>query len=1503
MFLKNPATPTLESACPVEDGFLSGDAEINALVRSGDWSSTPLGPITCWPQSLRTTIRLCLASNFPINIIWGPSRTQIYNSGFRVICGDEHPAALGMDFRECWAAAWPVIGPPFERALKGEVSFLENQRMFLLRNGYFEETFFTFSFSPIRDESGGIGGLFAPVSETTATMVGERRTRVIRDLTAALGYANSTAEVFQTTIATLSHFDLDVPFVLLYTHDEGSRTYRLSGATGVAAGSAISPVVLSPDNATIWPMARLLDTTEILIGISGLKAEIGPTPCGPYEEAPDLAFCVRISRADIDTPAALLMLGASARLPMSDGYRGLYVLIAAAFNAALTRVVASEKERKRLEALAALDRAKTQFFSNVSHEFRTPLTLMLGPLEQALATEGLPAALQEHLHIANRNALRLLKLVNSLLEFSRVQTGRNDASFVRTDISALTQELASNFESACEQAGLAFSVKCAPLSEAVYVDREMWQKIVLNLLSNAFKFTLRGGITVSLRERDDSVELEISDTGIGIPAADLPHIFERFYRVEGHRGRSMEGTGIGLSLVQELVHLHGGMIAVDTMAGEGSVFTVTIPLGSNHLPAGQLQGASTAPVRATRSLGYAEEATQWLIGAAGAAGPGEINELPRVTDQPRIVLADDNADMRAYIQRILEDGGYHVEAVPNGAAALAAVKDGPLPDLVLSDVMMPELDGFALLHALRSDVSTRTVIVILVSARAGEEARREGLAAGADDYIVKPFNACELRARIDGAIALARQRRESSAREQALLTEIETERNRAALRESEAHVATLFEQTAAGIAEMDLAGNLIRVNDRYCQIVGRNRHALIGANIRALLHPDDLTRNDELLDALIRTEKPFEVDNRFQRPDGSAIWVSKTVNLICVDALTKPSRILAIVIDITARKKAEASLCDTARRLEFTLDAAQIGDWDYDLVDDTSTRSLRHDQCFGYSEPIEHWGFEKMIGHVHPDDRAHVTRQFQAARSELKGMHFDCRVIWADQSTHWIRVHGSSYRVNSKPTRMIGTVVDITQRKEAENEIQNLAFFDPLTRLPNRRLLLNRLQRALVASARSLCEGALLFIDLDNFKTLNDTVGHQIGDQLLIDVAACLNNCVREGDTVARLGGDEFVVILEDLHGDADQCATQVEHIGEKILTSLNEIDRVSGFEHHTTASIGVTLFCNGRHTADELMKRADLAMYQAKAAGRNTLRFFDPGMQRVVAERAFLERELRDAISRNEFILYFQPQVSGKGELIGFEALARWRHPLRGMVLPRDFMAAIEHTALIFPFGLWVLDSACAQLAAWALKPHTAHLSMAVNVSAREFRQSNFVEQVIDAVRRNGVSARNLKLELTETVLLDDVDEAIKKMQALKDVGVRFSLDDFGVGYASLSYLKRLPFDQLKIDQSFIQHLLTDPIDTAIVKMVIELARSMQIAVVAEGVETKEQHDFLFRHGCRTYQGYLFSMPLSQIELDRLLVCEMSRNEIDCGTVLDINPGWNRRRASRSVAVERRYS
>jgi diguanylate cyclase (GGDEF)-like protein/PAS domain S-box-containing protein len=442
-------------------------------------------------------------------------------------------------------------------------------------------------------------------------------------------------------------------------------------------------------------------------------------------------------------------------------------------------------------------------------------------------------------------------------------------------------------------------------------------------------------------------------------------------------------------------------------------------------------------------------------------------------------------------------------------------------------------------------------------------------------------------------------------------------------------------------------------------------------------------------------------------------------------------------------------------------------------------------------------------------------------------------------------------------THYVGSHVDITERKAAEDEVKSLAFYDPLTHLPNRRLLLARLDQAIISCTRWGRKGALLFIDLDNFKTLNDTLGHDFGDMLLQQVALRLQACVRECDTVARLGGDEFVVMLEDLSKDALEAASQTELIGEKILDTLNQPYLLATHKYHSTPSIGVTLFTEHPLGVDILFKQADIAMYQSKKAGRNTLRFFDPQMQENVNIRADLENELRKALEHNEFHLHYQIQVDSSLRSLGAEALIRWIHPERGMVSPAQFIPLAEETGLILPIGLWVLETACAQLKTWQQNEQTRHLILAVNVSSKQFRQTDFVAQIQNAIQRHDINPTLLKLELTESLLLESIEETIATMSTLKEIGVMFSLDDFGTGYSSLQYLKRLSLDQIKIDQSFVRDLASDSSDRAIVSTIIAMARGLNLDVIAEGVETDDQRQFLQNAGCSQFQGYLFGKPV----------------------------------------------
>lgn len=772
---------------------LAGGGEMGALMRSMDWSQTPLGPLEGWPQSLRSAISILLASRAQIVLFWGPQLAALYNDAYAPTFGSKHPWALGKPARECWAEIWEdTLRELFEGVLRSGESFNADEHPFFLeRHGYLEETYYDVSYDPVRAEDGGVGGIFCIVSDATGRVLERRRWHTLRDLSLrSLSEARSDKEACRVAAETIGGNNWDVPFALIYLIDADRTTARLAAAAGIEQGTPNSPVEVPLGVAAdrgVWPLdevasqgrPKLIDATDI----DGL-------PCGAWDEPPRSALVLPLAAPGQGSPAGLLVAAVSPRRLLDDVYRYFFDTMAGHISTAVAHARAYAAERHRAEALAEIDRAKTLFFSNVSHEFRTPLTLMLGPAEDALAdaAEPLGEGQRRRIEVVHRSAIRLLKLVNTLLDFSRIEAGRVEAVYEPTDLAAYTAELASMFRSAVERAGLRFAVDCAPLREEVFVDRDMWEKVVFNLLSNALKFTFEGAVEVRLRDAGASAELEVRDTGVGIPEAEIPRLFERFHRVEGVRGRTHEGTGIGLALARELVRLHGGEVRVESAPGRGTAFTVSVPFGRAHLPADRVRGASAlAPTRIGANA-YVEEALRWLPDTCPSADGVDLvehrdaldarflapNVVSDASGKARVLVVDDNADVRDYIRGLLEPS-YEVDGAADGESALEVARSRP-PDLVLSDVMMPGLDGFGLLRALRTDSRLRTLPVVLLSARAGEDARLEGLDAGADDYLVKPFGARELLARVRVHVEMARAREEAARRERQLREEADAAR-------------------------------------------------------------------------------------------------------------------------------------------------------------------------------------------------------------------------------------------------------------------------------------------------------------------------------------------------------------------------------------------------------------------------------------------------------------------------------------------------------------------------------------------------------------------------------------------------------------------------------------------------------------------------------------------------------------------------------------------------------
>jgi signal transduction histidine kinase len=649
---------------------------------------------------------MLLPSKAQIILFWGPEFVVLYNDAYRPVFGAKHPHALAQPGSDAWHEIWDTqLRALLEGVVTTGEAFWAQDLLFVLeRYGFVEETYFDVSYDPVRNESGAVGGVFCIVTETTERVVGQRRMALLRDLAGRNAMARTSREACILAMETLAANPMDVTFALAYLDDE------LQSST------------------------------------PGAEERLASATPEQMQELPLPLVGGRTGR---------LIVGVNPRRPFDGQYRSFLHLVADQFATALANARAYEEERQRAEALAAIDKAKTAFFSNVSHEFRTPLTLMLGPIEELLSRSPGEIAPADHelVRMVHRSGLRLLKLVNTLLEFSRIEAGRVRARFQQVDLCAVTTDVASMFRSAMEQAGLAFTIECSDRATAAFVDREMWERIILNLLSNALKFTSHGGVTVRLRATDTSAVIEVHDTGIGIPAEELPRLFERFRRVEAARGRSHEGSGIGLALVSELVKLHGGEITVESEAGRGTTFTISIPLGSAHLPADQII-VNDEGGKAFDGKAYVEEAFGWLGQADAKSDRSATGASLDVSG--RILLADDNADMAAYARRLLSER-WAVDTAGNGREAIRMARERR-PDVIVADIMMPELDGLGLLRELRSDLDLRSIPVILLSARAGEEARIEGLAAGADDYLVKPFSSRDLIARVDAQLIRARAR-------------------------------------------------------------------------------------------------------------------------------------------------------------------------------------------------------------------------------------------------------------------------------------------------------------------------------------------------------------------------------------------------------------------------------------------------------------------------------------------------------------------------------------------------------------------------------------------------------------------------------------------------------------------------------------------------------------------------------------------------------------------------
>jgi len=881
------------SASPLIDVLLSGGGEMGERMRRFDWSASPVGPAERWPQALKTIVRIMLDSRHAMWLLWGPELTFFCNDAYLPTVGFKRDWVLGARSDKVWEEIWPDIGPRIRQVLEqGRSTWDEGLLLFLERSGFIEETYHTFSYSPVYDDAARVAGMLCVVTEVTDTVLAERRLNTLRELGAPVASADpspDTTDVCQRAVERLNANARDVPFAAVLLIDRGqAHPIAIAGAEWTRLGLG-EPLSLSDARAARWRLG------EVVAGARPVPIE-GLEPlalASPWPQPISRARAMPVIAPGHEGVAAVLLVGLSPRLAFDARYEEFLVQCARYLGQAITEARAYAEERRRAFALAELDRAKTRFFSNVSHEFRTPLTLMLGPIEDVLHDERTAPALSERLALARSGSLRLLKLVNSMLDFSRIEAGRLQATYEPTDLAAMTRALASSFDSTMQRAGLEYRVQCTGLDELVFVDRDLWEKIVLNLISNAFKFTLEGSVTVRLRRDQEHALLEVIDTGVGIAESDRPHIFERFYRTESTRGRTFEGTGIGLAFVQELVRLHGGSVGFDSSVGDGTTFFVRLPFGSRHLPIERVRTAVTGIEPPVLARAFVEEALRWLpeksneVATAPAFDPGAGDRRFERTFGAHILIADDNADMRRYLRDLLT-GNYVVEAVGDGLAALEVARRR-LPDLILSDVMMPRLGGLGLLRAIRGDERLQRVPVVLLSARAGEDSRIEALDAGADDYLIKPFSSRELLARL-GALLERQQLRESG-----------EQRMKIAL--AAARMVTW---------EWDLRSNQIELSRNAAEVFGADWTDR--AYLRNIIHPEDWSPHQKAVREAISTGGALRSEIRIRRPDsGELRWYEVRGQVEC-DAGGEPHRILGATLDVTERKRIEEALRDMDRR-------------------------------------------------------------------------------------------------------------------------------------------------------------------------------------------------------------------------------------------------------------------------------------------------------------------------------------------------------------------------------------------------------------------------------------------------------------------------------------------------------------------------------------------------------------------------------------------------------------
>lgn len=992
--------------------FLVGGGEMGERIRNFDWSKTVLGPVASWPRSLRTCIQIMLMSRQPIWIGWGKELIKLYNDPYKQIVKGKHPWALGKPASIVWQDIWQDIHPMLEKVMQeNEGTYVESQLLIMERNGYPEETYYTFSYTPVAGDDGKTEGMICFNTDDTDRIISARQLKTLTEIGKSLTDPQSEHEVFSRVIDILSKNPHDFPFAILYAIKGKTATMERSTDLGSDGEKVPQRLEIGAENEISRLCRKALDTHLPQV-LDSLEEKLGTMPRGAWTVSPDKAVILPVEQRGGKDAYGLLVIGLNPFRQLDEKYIGFFNLIADQISTILSNVRALEEERMRLEALAAIDRAKTIFFSNISHEFRTPLTLLIGPIGDLREDPNISPVGREKADVALRNVQRMQKLVNMLLDFSRIEAGKMEAKPEPVDIGALTEDLCSTFRSAIEKGGMKLIVTREEIHEPVNVDVDMWEKIILNLVSNAFKYSDSGTIEVSVSKVKENIEVAVSDTGVGIEAGELEKIFERFHRVHNDKGRSTEGTGIGLAMVKELVKLHNGTITVKSQPGKGSTFTVIIPVNGLDTRTDRVRSEENGHDRRVSSV-YVEEALKWLPQTTSGAAPRSRER--KKESKPVVLVADDNADMRTYMERILASDYTTILAHDGEDAFLKAIVEKPA--LILSDIMMPRLDGFGLLKKLKNNITSRHIPVIFLSARAGEEARVEGIQAGADDYLTKPFSSKELLARIANQIAIAKTRRHT-----------------------EREFYNMFSQSPAHVHIFKGPDHIVEFfHPLAIKYVGRD---LTGQKIREALPYVESQGYFDLLDRVYKESVTIKLnESKAVLTDDNGDKHTYYFNITYLpykDAEDRTVGVLQFAYDITEQVMARHQLIESEERLRIAMELVELGTWEYDPVQDEFFGSDRVFEQFGF-EPGKKFRLQHVFDAVVEDDREKARAAIKKALTPGGGKYFCEFSILnpVDNKQHIVRNVGKVFfDKENKPVRLIASTFDITEMVKAEREIQ-----------------------------------------------------------------------------------------------------------------------------------------------------------------------------------------------------------------------------------------------------------------------------------------------------------------------------------------------------------------------------------------------------------------------------------------------------------------------------------